>query len=343
MRKELVDSGQWVVDSDKPELVVSGQWPVASEKPEVICKSPISNTKTRGSSHGASRTDHWPLATDHYSHGFTLVELLVVITIIGILIAMLVPGVMAMRESSRRMTCLHNLHQIGAALNEYTAAYRVLPPGTIDRRGPIHNSPTGNHMGWMARLLPYLDEKTVFDHVDFAAGAYAEKNASARSIRIPIFACPSDPPVDSAPKIAVSNYAGCHNDVEKPIDADNNGVLFLNSSISPDDVTDGVSHTIFVGEKVVEPGDLGWMSGTRATLRNTGTPPLRPDDIAAQPAPKSDLYVGGFSSYHAGVCNFLFGDERTDSISTSIDMKILRQLGNRADGELLKHGPTRDD
>jgi prepilin-type processing-associated H-X9-DG protein len=271
------------------------------------------------------------------------VELLVVITIIGILVAMMAPGVMAMRESSRRMTCLHNLHQIGAALNEYTTAYGVLPPGTIDRQGPIHNTPSGNHMGWLARLLPYLDEKTVFDHVDFAAGAYTKKNAAARSIRIPIFVCPSDPRETPQPEIAASNYAGCHNDVEKPIDANDNGVLFLNSSISPDDVTDGVSHTIFVGEKVVESGDLGWLSGTRATLRNTGTPPQAGSGAMALPVPKNDLYVGGFSSCHGGVCNFLFGDGRTDSITNSIDTTIFQQLGNRADGKLLKHGPTRDD
>ena len=47
-------------------------------------------------------------------------------------------------------------------------------------------------------------------------------------------------------------------------------MLFLNSHVSGDDIPDGAGHTIFVGEKIVTADDLGWMSGTRATLRNTG-------------------------------------------------------------------------
>jgi hypothetical protein len=62
--------------------------------------------------------------------------------------------------------------------------------------------------------------------------------------------------------------------VEAPIDVDNHGVFFLNSRLTHDDITDGAAHTLFVGEKrFFDNIDLGWMSGTRATLRNTGTPP----------------------------------------------------------------------
>jgi prepilin-type processing-associated H-X9-DG protein len=124
-------------------------------------------------------------------------------------------------------------------------------------------------MGWLVQLLPYLDEQVTFKHVDFSVSAYDKKNAPVRKVPISTFGCPSEavPWKDRWQ----SNYAGCHHDVEAPIDQDNHGVFFLNSSIQPHDVSDGVSHTIFVGEKRNDHYGLGWMSGTRETLRNTGS------------------------------------------------------------------------
>jgi prepilin-type processing-associated H-X9-DG protein len=145
-------------------------------------------------------------------------------------------------------------------------------------------------------------------------------------------------------EIGMSNYAGCHHDLEAPIDADNHGVLFLNSRIARRDVTDGPAHTIYVGEKRVEPDDLGWMSGTRATLRNTGTPINgAPPTAAAGEAVVTDLAVGGFASCHAGGAHFLFGDGAVRFLSSEIDQTVLQHLGHRADGELLSGDPTRDE
>jgi prepilin-type N-terminal cleavage/methylation domain-containing protein len=272
---------------------------------------------------------------------FTLVELLVVITIIGILMAMMMPAVMGAREAARRMTCLNNLFQIGVALNNYQSAYDMLPPGTTDPQGPVHNTPQGYKMSWTVPILPYLDENVIHRHIDLSVGAYDAKNATVRAMSLPMFICPSADRalLDQPP---VSNYVGCQNDAEAPINTDNHGVLFLNSHISRSDVTDGLSHTIYMGEKITEPADLSWMSGTRATLRNTGSP-LQwgpPDPKIPNPAEKNDLWVGGFTSEHCQICNFLFGDGRTESLTTSIDMKVLQQLGNRADGKLLEHDPT---
>ncbi len=272
---------------------------------------------------------------------FTLVELLVVITIIGILMAMMLPAVMGAREAARRMTCLNNLFQIGVALNNYQAAYEVLPPGTTDKQGPVHNTQQGYKMSWTVHLLPYLDENVVYEHVDLSAGAYDAKNAAVRAMKLAVFTCPSADR-SSPGQPPASNYVGCQNDVEAPINSDNNGVLFLNSHIGRDDVTDGISHTIYVGEKITEPTDLSWLSGTRATLRNTGWPPQwgPPDPRIPNPAATNDLWVGGFSSEHFQICNYLFGDGRTASLSDCINVKVLQQLGNRADGKLLKQDPT---
>ena len=136
-----------------------------------------------------------------------------------------------------------------------------------------------------------------------------------------------------------SNYAGCHHDVEAPIAENNRGVLFLNSHISARDVTDGVQHTIYLGEKQTGADDLGWMSGTRATLRNTGTP----IDKTSLEKPASDLYVGGFGSWHPAGANFLLGDGAVRFFNLAIDQQVYEQLGNRADGKLLTSGPTREE
>lgn len=125
--------------------------------------------------------------------GFTLIELLVVITIIGILMGLMIPAVQATREAAHRLTCINHLSRIGLALQNYESAQGVLPPGTVEPKGPIHNVAKGNHISWLVQLLPYIDEMNTFKHVDFAGGAYSEKNAPVQTLHIELLVCPSQP------------------------------------------------------------------------------------------------------------------------------------------------------
>jgi prepilin-type N-terminal cleavage/methylation domain-containing protein/prepilin-type processing-associated H-X9-DG protein len=262
--------------------------------------------------------------------GFTLIELLVVMAIIAVLIALLLPAVQSAREAARRAQCLNNLMQLSIAVKSYEAAHEVLPPGTIDPTSPIVNLPKGYHVSWMVQLLPYIEQKNIYAHWNFAVGVYNSENSTARSMDVQAFLCPSSNR-GGATGVGANNYVGCHNDVEAPIAFDNNGVFFLNSKVRFEDIEDGTSNTIFMGEDFHGRNGLGWASGTNATLRNTGTP-LNGTVIAT---PRNKDPVGGFTSPHSGGANFAFGDGSTRFVKISVDPGIFHHLGNRADGEMV--------
>ena len=102
-------------------------------------------------------------------------------------------------------------------------------------------------------LLPILDEENTYQQYDFSLSVYHANNATVLSHKVSVLICPS---TSSRPMITatgavvgLSSYVACHHDSEVPIDADNNGIFFLNSKVCFDEITDGSSHTIFVGEK----------------------------------------------------------------------------------------------
>ena len=229
-----------------------------------------------------------PHRSSNRPRGFTLIELLVVIAIIAILIALLLPAVQQAREAARRTQCKNNLAQLGLALLNYEHMHEVLPPGVVNPTGPIRSVPEGYHMSWMVQLLPHIEQGQAFRQVDFSKSVYAPENAEVRAMTVSAFFCPSSPdrrvrddtddavdevglPMNPTFQIAMTTYAACHNSTEDPIDTENTGVMFLNSDIRYEDILDGSSNTIFVGEKFVEPDDLGWASGTRSSLRNTSS------------------------------------------------------------------------
>jgi prepilin-type N-terminal cleavage/methylation domain-containing protein len=205
-----------------------------------------------------------------HATGFTLVELLVVIAIIGVLVALLLPAIQAAREAARRTQCANQLAQLIVAVHNYEMAHSLYPPGTIEAQGPIQNHSWGYHHNWIIQLLPYMEQSAKYNHIDRSVGVYHPNNFPVRILTMGTLICPSQ----ASATDGYSSYAAVHHDVEAPIDANNNGVFFLNSRIGYQDVKDGSAWTIFLGEKLIEQGDLGWMSGTNATLRNTGATPV---------------------------------------------------------------------
>lgn len=279
----------------------------------------------------------------HQKYGFTLVELLVVIAIIGILVSLTLPAVQAAREAARRTSCLNNLVQLSLAMHGYEFANESLPPGVLNDEGPIRQERAGRHLSWTTQLLPYLEEEIVFEHIDQEAGAYADANSEVQALPLAIFQCPSDwvSFISDDGSTARSSYVGCHHSQETPIDSDNNGLLFLNSAIRYRDIRDGSSRTLLISEAQTDPNGFGWLSGTRATLRNTGSINAPGHGLArgAEATGESGVVaetpgVGGLSSAHPGVVVCAFADGSCRVVQEAIDIELLRQLGNRADGEL---------
>jgi prepilin-type N-terminal cleavage/methylation domain-containing protein/prepilin-type processing-associated H-X9-DG protein len=284
---------------------------------------------------------------------FTLIELLVVIAIIAVLIALLLPAVQSAREMARRTQCTNNLLQLGVALGHYASAHTVLPPGVVNDKGPILSVPSGYHYSWAVQILPFIERGNVYRRFDFRRGVYDKANETARISKISTFLCPSD-------TVQFTNYAGCYHDVEAAIDVDNRGVLYLNSRVRYDDITDGTAYTILLGEIRNWPG-LGWASGTRATLRNTGwainehepspsawvglpNQPISGGLKAVAGIPPGSVvdedvlpidFTGGFSSRHSHGSNFLFCDGAVRFLNSSINRHVYQRLGNRADGDLI--------
>jgi prepilin-type N-terminal cleavage/methylation domain-containing protein len=282
--------------------------------------------------------------------GFTAIELLVVIAIISVLIALLLPAVQQAREGARRLQCKNHLMQLGLALHSYHQAHGLFPPGSINAVAPVVQDNTGYKFNWIAQILPYIDESLLYHKVDFEKGAYAPENLAVASHPLSLLICPSN----GLP--GTCNYSGCYHDREAPINSDNNGLLFLNSSIRYSDISDGRQNTILLGEALATGS---YLSGTRTTLRNASGM-NQPVDIAAvtsqqyrndfgiddgknleaaaergelQGDPK--LYVGGFSSQHGMSVHFCFADGAVRLLTSNIDRTVFQHLANRADGHLI--------
>ncbi|WP_164101571.1 DUF1559 family PulG-like putative transporter [Candidatus Laterigemmans baculatus] len=268
---------------------------------------------------------------------FAFKELLVVLVLLAFLGGIMFPAIQRLRESSRQNNCVQNLTQIGVGLASYSASFNHFPAGSINPTGPIRNEPSGFHHNWIGAILPSLDYPAVHAMIDPSVSVYAVENADAMQTQLPVLRCPSATTVvDKA-----SNYAGVHHPTETPIDEDNLGMLILNRTLSVEDVPDGLGATLLVGEKLDDdPQNLGWLSGTRATLRNLGHPLGSGASPLAEGEEISELFVGGFASEHPSGVNFLHGDGSVRVMAPTTDSRVLTQLADRRDSPDVSVGPS---
>ena len=304
--------------------------------------------------------------------GFTLVELLVVIAIIGTLIGLLLPAVQAARESARRAECTNHVKGLSLALVAHHDAQRKFPFGF-----------SAHEALWSARILPFVEQEPLFGTLIWQESELgnwdnlASPNSKACGLLIPIFRCPSMPVAEHVdnegiPGRVPTSYRTCagsnvysddSSTLAPGLPADRmsleqyplNGMFFGDSAVRLQDVTDGTSKTIMVGESSTDPNYVkdgqamdywafgapqigawvkGGIGGTEYSEGVGSTGPRM--NSRFDPSLPGTIMEMSFGSYHPSGVVFGFADGSVRLLNPDMNLAVYQGMGSCAKGELTQ-------
>jgi prepilin-type N-terminal cleavage/methylation domain-containing protein len=294
---------------------------------------------------------------------FTLVELLVVISIIGILLALLFPAVQAARESSRRTACSNNMRQLGFGLHSYESANRKWPAGKRWSGPPNH--PASFALGWTTFLLKYIEEDALHSSINFQKPFDDPVNLPFTTKTIAVYLCPSTSNVDehrtpagnlvnlgdiSGEGLGCIDYMGVSgpdkgtkHPVTKELYGRQRGVLIGTKGLPKEDeliepppvtsakIIDGLSHTLCVvectgrGMSINDDGSLDAPHGAWASGVNVSHLDNGVNDCGL---PKC-WHKERIHSDHPGGAHILLCDASVQFFADDTDKKLIRWMATR--------------
>ena len=294
--------------------------------------------------------------------GMTLVEVLVVISIIGVLIALLLPAVQFAREASRRMGCASNLRQLGNGIHLHHDVRRILPESTSpfwEGTAPI---PMRDGSGWILKTLPYIEQQPLLQQFtpslgsDFLSGQGLRSPACASLMQtqLPLLLCGSEESGRILSdqqyqwvgiQVALTNYKGVIGDNRmggsqsmfsgtEPdcISTGNcNGLFYrltYQNPVTLGSVTDGLSNTFLLGEDVPQENNHSTAFYANGDYASCHAP------LNNFPGTPNDWWnVMSFRSRHPGGANFCLADGSVRFISDNINYSLYRALSTRNGNE----------
>lgn len=209
---------------------------------------------------------------------FTLIELLVVIAIIAILIGLLIPAVQKVRSAMARTQCLNNLKQIGLALHNYEGTKKVFPSA-----GDYPIGVTGDSWSLQARLLPYIDQQSLQNMINFSQSYGAQ--GAVTQFQVPIYQCPSDANIRPRPDGAITHFPityginlGTWQVYNASTRVGGDGAFAVGMQLRPGAYLDGMSSTLAFAEvKAFNP----YLRDGGAPATWSGAPPTSPATVTA--------------------------------------------------------------